>query len=190
MSLLDSIIVLILGLGAAFGAVSGAFWQVARIVMCGLAACGSLRWGSWASGVLAHRFSEAPSAVFGYALVFLFVWLGAYAACCAIDRGLKLSDLKWLDRILGGALGAAKAAAIVLVLLAGLAMYPTPEFAADLRESVLAPAMLGAAEKALPVDARARARTLLDEANRRMEPLYGDATDAPRAFARAVAPEK
>ncbi|MCE9583516.1 MAG: CvpA family protein [Planctomycetes bacterium] len=189
MNWLDASIIVLLALGATFGALTGAFWQVARVTMVVLGAIASMRWGSWASSALETRFSPAVASLFGYFLAFLFVYLAAFAVCTMIDSGLKLSDLKWLDRVLGSVLGTTKAAAAVLVALAGLSMVPTPEFTADMHHSMLAPAMLRGAETVLPVEAKARVRWLLDEANRRLEPLYGDATDAPRAFASALAPE-
>ncbi len=189
MNWLDASIIVILALGATFGALTGAFWQIARVAMAVFGALGALRWGGWASGLLENRFSPAVASVFGYALVFLFLYLAAFALCTIVDTGLKLSELKWLDRVTGSALGAAKACAAILVALAALSMYPTREFSSDMRSSLLAPLMLRTAEAALPVEAKARVRWLLDQAQRRLEPLYGEATDAPRAFATALAPE-
>jgi uncharacterized membrane protein required for colicin V production len=188
-SWLDASILVVLALGATFGALSGAFWQIARVAMAILGAIGALRWGSWAAGVLENRFSPAVASIFAYFLVFVFLYLAAFAICSLIDSGLKLSELKWLDRVLGSGLGAAKATAAVLVALAALSMYPTREFSDDMHSSVLAPMMLRGATAALPVEAKTRVRWMMDEAQRRLEPLYGDATDAPRAFASALAPE-
>ncbi|MCC6740782.1 MAG: CvpA family protein [Planctomycetia bacterium] len=190
MNWLDASILVLLALGATFGAISGAFWQIARVAMVVFAALGALRWGTWAAAILEHRFTPGAASVFGHALVFLFLYLGAYAACVLLDTGLKLSELKWLDRVLGSALGASKAAAAVLVALAALSMYPTAEFSRDMRDSFLGPLMLRTAEQAMPVEAKVRVRWLLDEAQRRLEPLCGDATDAPRAIAAALAPEE
>ncbi|MEK7469803.1 MAG: CvpA family protein [Planctomycetota bacterium] len=189
MSWLDASILVILLLGACLGALTGAFWQIARVSMALLGALGALRWGAWASSMLENRFSPAVASVFAYFLVFLFLYLAAYAICSLIDSGLRIADLKWVDRLLGSGLGAAKAMAAVLVALAGLSMYPTREFSSDMRSSVLAPMMLRGAEAALPVEAKTRVRWMLDEAQRRLEPFYGDATEAPRAFATALAPE-
>jgi uncharacterized membrane protein required for colicin V production len=186
---LDASILVVLALGASFGAMTGAFWQIARVAMAVLGALGALRWGSWASEVLENRFNPAVASIFAYVLVFLFLYLAAYAICSLIDSGLKLAELKWLDRLLGSGLGAAKATAAVLVALAGLSMYPTREFSDDMHSSVLAPLLLRGAEAALPVEAKTRVRWMLDETQRRLEPFYGDATDAPRAFASALAPE-
>ncbi|KAF0245242.1 MAG: hypothetical protein FD180_1789 [Planctomycetota bacterium] len=80
MTWLDASIVSVLVLGATFGALTGAFWQIARVSMAVLGALGALRWGSWASGVLENRFSPAVASVFAYFLVFLFLYLAAYAA--------------------------------------------------------------------------------------------------------------
>ena len=189
MTWLDASIVAVLVLGATFGALTGAFWQIARVSMAVLGTLGALRWGSWASGVLENRFSPAAASVFAYFLVFLFLYLAAYAICSLIDSGLKLAELKWVDRVLGSGLGAAKATAAILVALAGLSMYPTREFSDDMHSSVLAPLLLRGAEAALPVEAKSRVRWMLDEAQRRIEPFYGDATEAPRALASALAPE-
>jgi uncharacterized membrane protein required for colicin V production len=188
MNWLDASILVVLALGATLGAISGAFWQIARVAMALFGAVGALRWGWWATGLLENRFTPGAASVFGYALTFLFLYLAAYAACVLVDSGLKLSELKWLDRVMGSGLGAAKAAAAILVALAALSMYPTPEFSRDMRDSILGPLLLRTAETALPVEARARVRWLLDEAQRRIEPLCGDATDAPRAIAAALSP--
>ena len=67
-----------------------------------------------------------------------------------------------------------EATAAILVALAGLSMYPTREFSDDMHSSILAPMMLRGASTALPVEAKTRARWMLDEAQRRLEPLYAD----------------
>jgi membrane protein required for colicin V production len=189
MNWLDASIVIVIALGAGFGAATGAFWQVARAVMVAVGVVASLRWGGWMAGILEGRFSPGAAAVLGYALAFFFAWLAVYLLSLLVDGTLKVSELKWADRLAGGVLGGAKGALAVLVALAGLSMHPTPEFAADMRASLIAPAMLGTAKAAMPVEARRRVDWLLDQAKRRMEPLYGDAGEARTAFARALAPD-
>lgn len=189
MNWLDASIVVVLALGAGCGAVTGAFWQVARAAMVATGVLVSLRWGGWTAAILEGRFDPGAAAVLGYALAFVLAWLATYVVSLLIDSTLHVSDLKWADRLAGGLLGGAKAGLAVLVALAGLSMHPTPEFAADMRESLIAPVMLGGAKSAMPVEARRRVDWMLDQARRRMAPLYGDATDARAAFARALAPD-
>lgn len=186
MNWLDGAILITLALGAFLGAVSGAFWQVARIVMVGSGAVASLRWGGWASEILANRFSDGVAAVLGYFLVFFFSCMAVYVVSFVVDQGIRASELKGFDRGMGAALGGAKALAAVVVALAGLSMYPTPQFSADVQGSLVAPALLKGAKALMPVEARERVQAVLDDVQRRLEPLYG--RTAPDGAKMIVAP--
>jgi uncharacterized membrane protein required for colicin V production len=172
MNWLDAAILLLFALGAFFGAVTGAFWQAARVAMVAAGALASMRWGGWAAAAFENRFSGGASAVFGYGSAFLLVYLALFAVSLAIDKGIREVDLKWLDRGIGAAVGGLKALIAVVVVLVGLSMYPTSRYQDDVRGSLLGPILLRGASAVLPPAARDRARSTCAEVRRKLEPVY------------------
>src|SRR5205814_2043498 len=111
---LDTTIVVLLGVGATFGAMSGLLMQVARVVGLSAAVCAAVFFHEGATQLLGDNIlQEADPRITGgvaYVLVFTLVYLTFHFGSLAMERALKAIKLDTMNRILGGALGAVKTA--------------------------------------------------------------------------------
>jgi membrane protein required for colicin V production len=127
-SLLDLLVVIVIGLSVAAGLVAG----FARVGIGFLAAILGVVFGFWFYGIPAgwvHRYlhSEAASSLIGFLLVFWAILaIGALFAKIT-SKLFKWTGLSWLDRLLGGAFGLVRGALIAVVMIAVLlAFTPKP----------------------------------------------------------------
>jgi membrane protein required for colicin V production len=127
-SLLDLLVVIVIGSSVAAGLVAG----FARVSIGFLAAIVGVVFGFWFYGVPAgwvHRYlhSVAVSNFIGFLLVFWAILaLGALFAKVT-SKLFKWTELSWLDRLLGGAFGLVRGALIAVVMIAVLlAFTPKP----------------------------------------------------------------
>ncbi len=128
MSLLDLLVVIVVGLSVAAGFVAG----FARVGIGFLAAILGVVFGFWFYGIPAgwvHRYlhSVAASNLIGFLLVFwVILAIGALFAKMT-SKLFKWTGLSWLDRLLGGAFGLVRGALIAVVMIAVLlAFTPKP----------------------------------------------------------------
>ncbi len=140
---LDSTILAVLGLGALLGALSGLLWQVARLAGLVAAVYAAVVLNEPASALVHEGFLQGadPRAarLAAYGGVFLAVYLVFYFLTYLLYQGLEAARLEPLDRLLGAALGLAKAGLILAGLCWGLASYPHPKTQELLGKSLLAP---------------------------------------------------
>ncbi len=142
---LDTIILVLLGVGATFGAISGLLMQVARVVGLSVGVYAAVALHEWASSALSDAvLQEADPRVSGalaYLLVFVVVYLAFHFASLAAEKWLKEIKLQTMNCVLGGVLGAGKTA----VVLGGifLAMMNFPHTVTDelLEKSAIAPVL-------------------------------------------------
>jgi membrane protein required for colicin V production len=127
-SLLDLLVVIVIGSSVAAGLVAG----FARVSIGFIAAILGVVFGFWFYGVPAgwvHRYlhSAAISNFIGFLLVFwLILAIGALFAKVT-SKLFKWTGLSWLDRLLGGAFGMVRGALIAVVMIAVLlAFTPKP----------------------------------------------------------------
>jgi membrane protein required for colicin V production len=127
-SLLDLLVVIVIGSSVAAGVVAG----FARVSIGFLAAIIGVVFGFWFYGVPAlwiHRYlhSVALSNLIGFLLVFwVILAIGALFAKVT-SKLFKWTGLSWLDRLLGGAFGLVRGALIAVVMIAVLlAFTPKP----------------------------------------------------------------
>jgi len=127
-SLLDFLVVIIVGASAAAGFLAG----FARVGIGFLAAIFGVVFGFWFYGVPAnwvHHYlkSVAVSNVIGFVLVFwAFLAAGALLAKLT-SKVFKWTGLTWLDRLLGGAFGLVRGPLIAIAFIAVLlAFTPKP----------------------------------------------------------------
>jgi membrane protein required for colicin V production len=142
---LDLTILVVLAIGAIFGARSGLLWQVARLVTFGVALYACIYYHQAAQDLMAAYLTDAsPLLLSGlsYVVTFLAVYLVLYGITLLLERGLKRTRLKTLDRILGAGFGFTKAALLIGAVLMGLAIYPTDQTDAVLANSLLSPMLL------------------------------------------------
>jgi membrane protein required for colicin V production len=173
---LDVTILVVLAIGAIFGARSGLLWQVARLVTFGVSLYVCIYYHQTAQDLLAAYLTDAqPLLLSGLAYVatFLAVYLLLYGITLLLERGLRRTRLKTLDRILGAAFGFTKAALLIGAILMGLAIYPTDQTDAVLSNSLLSPVMLQgmrAVTIAVPQEYK-------DELNASLERIKKEGTD-------------
>lgn len=131
----------------AFGAISGLFQGALRMATSAASLVAgfyvaSLHYGH-AAAIVHAQFGTGPavSAVLGYVAVFLAVFVAVQIAGLVATRFMRLIRLGWLDRLAGGAIGAAIAAVIagVCLMLMTVAM---PVNAEILRQSKFVPVVL------------------------------------------------
>jgi len=143
---LDTLILTLLGIGALLGLWSGFLWQVARMAALSLGFSATILGNEWATGVLHdHLLAGAEVRVcqaVAYVAVFLIVYLAILQVARMLHRGVRNSELQWLDRLFGALLGAGKFGIVLgaLCLVAAHSNHPTPQ--GWLKESLVAPALV------------------------------------------------
>jgi membrane protein required for colicin V production len=139
---LDTVILVTLGAGTVFGALSGLLRQVARLVGFALALYASIYLNAPATHWLGrHLMDEADPRVVraaAYVGVFLAVLLLVMLITFILDRALVAAKLKPLDRLLGAGLGLLKTGLILGALLMGIVLYAQPGTSGLMEKSVLA----------------------------------------------------
>ncbi len=128
MSLLDLLVVIVLGVSVAAGFVAG----FARVGIGFAAAIFGVVFGFWFSGVPAewvHRYikSTTVSNIIGFMLVFWAILMAGALLAKLCSKLFKWTGLSWLDRLLGAVFGLVRGALIVVALIAVLlAFTPKP----------------------------------------------------------------
>jgi membrane protein required for colicin V production len=143
---LDITLLIVLGIGALFGARSGLLWQIARIVTFAVAIYVCLYYHDFATSLITPYLMEGTPAtvatVAGYVITFLSVYLVLYGITLILERALKAAKLKTMDRLLGAGLGMLKAGLLAGAVLMGAAVFGTPKTDEVLAGSRLAPVFL------------------------------------------------
>jgi membrane protein required for colicin V production len=142
---LDATILVVLAIGAIFGARSGLLWQVARLVTFGVSLYACIYYHQLVQDLLAGYLTDASPLLLGalsYVATFVAVYLLLYGITLLLERGLRRTRLKALDRFLGAVFGFAKAALLIGAALMAVAIFPTDATDAVLANSVLSPPLL------------------------------------------------
>jgi membrane protein required for colicin V production len=127
-SLLDLLVVIVIGASVAAGFVAG----FARVSIGFLAAILGVVFGFWFYGIPAgwvHRYlhSAAISNLIGFLLVFWAILAIGALFAKVTSKLFKWTGLSWLDRLLGGAFGLVRGALIAVVMISVLlAFTPRP----------------------------------------------------------------
>jgi membrane protein required for colicin V production len=123
---LDYVIVAAIALGAIYGLSRGALRMATSVLSVAIGLyVASIKYG-WAAAFARKQFGTNPtlSAVIGYVVMFAIVFVAVEIAGRTVTRLARIVHLAWLDRIGGGILGAAIAAALagvgVMLLTAAL----------------------------------------------------------------------
>ena len=152
---LDTTILVLFGVGATFGAMSGLLLQVARVVGLSVAVYAAIALNEWASHTLEEAvFQEADARVSGalaYVLVFVVVYLAFHLATLLLERGLKAVKLQTMNRVLGGGLGATKTALVLGGIFLALMHFSHPRTDELLQKSAIAPVLATATETVVSV---------------------------------------
>jgi membrane protein required for colicin V production len=127
-SLLDLLVVIVVGSSVAAGLVAG----FARVSIGFIAAILGVVFGFWFYGIPAgwvHRYlhSVAASNLIGFLLVFWAILAIGALFAKVTSKLFKWTGLSWLDRLLGGVFGLVRGALIAVVIIAVLlAFTPKP----------------------------------------------------------------
>jgi membrane protein required for colicin V production len=140
---LDYAIIAVIGLGTIYGFSRGAL----RMVTSLLSLIGGLYAASLYHGAAANLASRefgagaATARIIGYVAVFVLVFLAIEIAGNIVIRLIQLVRMGWIDRLIGGAAGAALAAiALGFAIMAMMMLLPAR--AEILKNSLLAPELL------------------------------------------------
>ena len=149
----DTVILILLGVGAGLGAWTGLLKQLVRVVgfLAALLAAVFLHgWAAnWLQQAVLQKSDPAVADALGYGLVFLCVLSTFQVTALVIDRCLKAAKLKWADRLLGGGLGTLKAALIVGAVSLAVLEYPHPATKEAMQQSAVAPVLAAGVELGL-----------------------------------------
>jgi membrane protein required for colicin V production len=142
---LDAVIVAIVLIGAAFGALSGLVWQLARVASFGVAIYAAIYLNEGATRILQEQVLQGAdprvAMVLAYLLVFLVIYLAFFAATVLLENCITAVCLQPLNKALGAGLGAVKAALVLGAVFLGMASYPHAETQEVMQRSHLAPAL-------------------------------------------------
>jgi uncharacterized membrane protein required for colicin V production len=142
---LDTVILAVLAVGALFGALRGFLWQVARVVSVGVAVSAAIYLNDWAAKLLEETLLQGAhprvSMGFAYLAVFVVFYLAFFCTAVLLERGIMAVRLEALNRLLGGALGAVKAALVLGAVFLGMASYPHTRTQEVLDRSLIAPTL-------------------------------------------------
>jgi membrane protein required for colicin V production len=143
MNVFDFVVLAVVAFGALHGLRNGLLTMVTSfIALIAALYLASVHYAEAAS-IIAHQFATNPTlaTVLGYVAVFLAVFIAVQFVGGMIVGVLRMASLGWIDRLAGGFLGGAIAAAV-----AGLAVMllttVLPANAALLRDSEAAPVLL------------------------------------------------
>ncbi len=141
---LDFVILAVLGIGALYGLSRGALRMLTSVVSLTAALYFASIYYTEAGSIAHHQLSVSPTVgdVVGYITVFALVFIAIESVGAMVNRILHTIHLRWMDRLAGGAVGLAIAAALMgLGLMLMTALLPAD--AALLRASQMAPQVLG-----------------------------------------------
>lgn len=140
---LDTLLVVLLSLGALLGLWTGFLWQVARLLSLSLAMAATIFLNEPTAAVLRENLlagvEPRVAQVIAYIVVFLVSYLLVFYVARMVHHGVRTSELEWLDRVLGALFGAAKIALVLSGLCLLAAHYPHPTAQAWMKESTLVP---------------------------------------------------
>jgi membrane protein required for colicin V production len=152
---LDTVILVTLGAGTLFGALSGLLRQVARLVGFALALYASIYLNApatqWLGRYLMDDADPRVVRAAAYVAVFLGVLLLVLLVTAILDRALVAAKLKPMDRLLGAGLGLLKTGLILGALLMGVVLYAQPGTNGLMERSVLAGHMVRAMDRVVVV---------------------------------------
>jgi membrane protein required for colicin V production len=147
---LDTTILVLLGVGATFGAISGLWMQVARVIGLVVAVYCAVFFHEWATRTLEDLLLQGAdprvSGVLAYVLVFVVVYLAFHFASLGIQRWLKAAKLETMNRVLGGVLGTTKTALALGGIFLAMIHFPHPNTNDLMEKSAIAPVLATVAE--------------------------------------------
>lgn len=125
---LDTVILIVLGVAAIWGAFAGLLWQLSRIITVVLALYCTITFNEIATSFLLTNVMADASPLVGrivaYVLVFLLVCLVFLVITMNLEKSIEKVKLQWLNRLMGAVSATIKAGFLVGVVLYGLNYFP------------------------------------------------------------------
>jgi uncharacterized membrane protein required for colicin V production len=148
---LDSTIVALLAATAVLGAWSGLLMQAFRLAGFGASLYAATCLNAWGtnvlgSGVMRGVETRVASAT-AFAATFLVIYLTIFLLTLLLERGVRATQLQYLNRALGATLALAKMAAILGALAYGIQQLPFEPAKQVVDESVVAPLLARSIEQ-------------------------------------------
>ncbi len=144
MNWLDAVLLLILLVSVFFGMKKG----IARTVIGLASIVAAVLCAMWSYGMVASWLpfsSQHVNNFLGFTLVFLGVMLLGTAIAWVVGRVLKIVHLTWLDRLIGGAFGAARGILVGAVVVLAAMAFTTQSPPGSVAGSRIAPYVIQAA---------------------------------------------
>jgi uncharacterized membrane protein required for colicin V production len=148
---LDSTIVALLAASAVLGAWSGLVMQLFRLVGFGAALYAATCLNAWGTGVLSSNLlrgveSRVASAA-AFAVTFLVIYLAIFLTTLLVERGVKATQLQYLNRMMGAALALTKLAIVLGAVAYGVQQLPFEPARQIVDESAVAPVLARGVEQ-------------------------------------------
>jgi len=164
---LDYAIITVIGLGAIYGLSRGALRMITSLLSLVGGLYAASLYHQAAANVAGREFgaNSTTAHILGYVAVFVLVFLAIEIVGHAVIRLIQLVRMGWIDRLIGGATGAA-VAGIVLGFAIMAMMVLLPARAEILKDSTLAPDLLAwdnALLECIPPELKAQYQTRRDE---------------------------
>jgi uncharacterized membrane protein required for colicin V production len=147
---LDSTIVALLAATAVLGAWSGLVMQLFRLVGFGASLYAATCLNAWGTNLLSTSLLRGVegrvASAAAFAITFLVIYLTIFLVTLLLERGVKATQLQYLNRTLGAALAFSKMAALLGALAYGVQQLPFEPAKQIVAESSVAPLLAGAVE--------------------------------------------
>ncbi|MCI0465322.1 MAG: CvpA family protein [Gemmataceae bacterium] len=139
---LDTTILAVVGIGAAFGALSGLLMQLARLVGFVVALYAAIYLNDPAADLAQRWFVQEAepwvARIVAYVGIFLLIYLAILFGTLLLERGMKGARLQTLNRLLGALLGATKAGLILGAIFLALRSLPSQSTQEMVQRSTMA----------------------------------------------------
>jgi uncharacterized membrane protein required for colicin V production len=150
---LDTTIVAVLVAAAVLGAYSGLLMQVFRLVGFAVALyAASLlheQTAGWLSSNVLRGAEPGVSSAVAYGALFLGVYLLIFLFTLLLERGLRATQLQYLNRLLGAVLAVGKMGLILGLVCYGMRQIQLEQTQQVMEESVTAPLLANGMEQAI-----------------------------------------
>lgn len=139
MNYLDTIFLVLIGVSIIYSLIRGLVREIFSFLSIILGFFGA----SYGHGVLANWLkgwvgNVTLSQIVGFAILFILIWLSVSLLGKTLSRAVKKTDLRWADRLGGGAFGLLKAILLFSIILLVLTAF-LPAKSALLSESKVTP---------------------------------------------------
>jgi membrane protein required for colicin V production len=150
---LDSSILAVLAAAAVLGAYSGLLMQVFRLVGFGVALyAATLYYGGateWLKDNLMRGADARTCSLVAFGMLFLGIYLAIFLITLLLERGMRATQLQFVNRCLGATLAVFKVGVLIGTICYSIQQLPYQPATQMLEESAMAPLLVKGVEHAL-----------------------------------------